>query len=337
MSKKLKIGLIARCDNGGLGRLSQDFYENLPIHRVMALTVRDRENHLDRFPGAINPEKGVPSLEEIDAFLEGLDMVLTFETPYNWNIFSRAKERGIKTVLIPNYEWTPYKLTVDPDLLLCPSQFDYDELKGMGIDIEYLPIPIDRKKLPFKLRKKAKTFIFNNGHGGYLGRNSYVELTQAIPLVKADVKFIIRSQIYPPDMINDSRVEYQLGDTLHENLWKEGDVFIHPHKFDGLSLPLNEAMSSGYPIITTDMAPYNGILPKELLIEPDAFGETKIERTIKYAVISPLKIAEKIEYIANKDITELSNKSNELAELWSWNNLKDKYLELFTKLCQNQH
>jgi len=329
--KDLKIGLVARCDNSGLGTLSQDFYKHLPISKTLVVQT-NYENYPERFKGGIVCERGIPSLEEIEEFLEGLNLVLTFETPYNYNLLTKAKEKGVKTIIIPNYEWAEPedKMIAKPDLFLCPSKLDYDEMPEPK---KYLPIPIDREKFPFKLRTKAETFVFNNGHGGFGGRNSLAEFLQAIPLIKSDVKFIIRSQVFFQS-VNDTRVKIEMGEIEHKKLWEEGDVFVFPHKFDGLSLPIQEALSAGYPIISTNIYPHNTYLPKELLFEPETMAEIKVYRKIEAAIISPVKLANKIEEWANKNITEFSKKSNELAEKWSWKNLLPEYLKVFKELIK---
>lgn len=330
----MKIGLVARADNSGLGILSEAFYKHLPIAKVMVVANNVYEIHPERFPGALICKIGTPDLEEIGEFLKDIDLVLTFETPYNWNLFSEARKRGIKTILIPNYEWLPPTIPVVPDLFICPSKLDYDEIVnnsafGNKDNAIYLPIPIDRERTPFKLRKKAETFLFNNGHGGYMDRNSSKELFEAISLIKKDIKFKIHSQVYFSDVINDSRVEVIYGDIPYEELYSEGDIFLFPHKFDGLSLPIQEALSAGLPIISTDIYPHNAYLPKEWLFKPEIMTKIFIKREMDMAIINPVKLAKKIEEWAGKDIEEESKKADRLAEKWSWKNLKDKYLEAF--------
>lgn len=328
-----QIGLIVRCDDGGLGSLSRDFYKYLEPVKTLVI-IGGYNNHPERFNGIIagyqsghhyNP---IPTLKQIDEFLDGLDTILTFETPYNWNLFSLAKQKGIKTILMPMFEWTPDPLPVEPDLILCPSKLEYDLYEGNKI---YLPVPIDRELHPFKLRTCAETFVFNNGHGGTLNRNSAREMIEAISRTTIDVKFIVRSQVDLPDKINDHRITYQFGDVPKEDLFKDGDILLFPHKFDGLSLPIQEAMSSGLPVISTDIYPHNTYLPKELLFEPDGYGKARMGeryREFQRAFISPRILAEKIDSFANQDVTELSKKMNEIAETMSWDNLKDKYLEI---------
>ena len=331
----LRIGLIARADNSGLGKLSEDFYNNLPIAKTLALKHPHYHNYPEKFPKARFAKMGNPTLEEIDWLLEDIDLVLTFETAYNWNLFSRAKEKGVKTVLVPMYEFTRVELPEEPDLYLCPSLIEYDIYSKVG-NAKYLPIPIDRTKIPYQERKKADVFLFNNGHGGALGRNGLQELLEAISLVKSDVKFLIRSQVLF-QTVRDSRVQIEFGEIPFEKLYSEGDVFIFPHKFDGLSLPIQEAMAAGLPIISTNFYPHNTYLPKELLFEPETFRKGKMDepyRTIDIAILSPIKIAQKIDEIAHKDISRYSKLSNKQAEKWSWLNLKPQYIQLFSELIQ---
>ena len=329
----MKIGIVARCDQGGLASLSYDFWKHMPeITKELVVMVQQGGNNPYMYPKGIVCE-GVPTLDKIDEFLADIDLVLIFETPYNWNILSLAKKRGIKTVLIPNYEWSNPNPPLHPDLYLCPSLLDYDVYKKYNA--KYLPIPVDRKLIPFKLRKKAETFVFNNGGGGTGGRNGMKALLEAIPMVKSDVQFIIRSQIEQP-IIEDKRVKIEYGHLANRaDLFKEGDVFLFPHMFNGLSLPIQEALSAGMPVVSTNIYPHNTYLPHEWLFDPDGFQKGRVNevaREIEVASLDPKKIAEKIDEYANKDITEDSKKANEIAEKFDWEILKDKYIEVFKEI-----
>lgn len=344
--QNVRIGIIARCDNSGLGVMTFDFFRNLVVSKVLLISA-SYENYHDRFDGyegtqVIKCARGMPALEEIDLFLEDIDVVVAFETPYNWNIFSRAKEKGVKSVLIPMYEWEPPndQFPAMPDLFLCPSKLDLDEMPK-GEPKVFIPTPINREILPFKRRTEAKTFIFNNGHGGFGGRNSLAEFLQAIPLVKSDVQFLIRSQV-PFEPINDARVIVQMEELNYEDLWNEGDVYLHLHKYDGLSLPLNEAMSSGIIPIAPDFYPHNEFLPKEVLFEPEAEARVTLMpnfRDITTHLISPVAIAKKIDEVASwssEQIGALSDRMNELADEHSWKVLKPQIIHTLNALCQKE-
>lgn len=343
MEKKFRLGLVTRCDDSGLGSLSQDFYKYLEPEKVMTVYGK-YNNHPERFPGAVICNQGIPSLQNIEDFLKDIDVMLTFETPYNWNLISKAKEKGIKTVIIPNYEWTTAHPPVEPDLWLCPSRLDYKIFQEEGRVSEYLPIPIDRTKIPFKLRTKALTFVFNNGHGGSIGRNSAKEVLEAMWRIaphnvtgEGDPKFIFRSQVQLDTMLKMEHISFQFGDFPKEKLFEDGDMLIFPHKFDGLSLPIQEAIAAGMPVLTTDYFPFNEMLPKELMIPYDDIAKARLDedtREINIHLLYSRDIAKKIEEFIGKDITELSKKMNEIAESFSWFTLKDKYIELLNNVCQ---
>lgn len=337
--QNVKIGIVARCDWSGLGVMTFDFFRNFIVSKVLVVG-GGYQNDFSRFDGYEGTESRVcalqtPGNEDMDWLLDGVDMVVTFETPYNWNIYTKAKEKGVKSVLIPMFEWTPVKekMPSEPDLYLCPSKVDFDEIEGEKV---YLPTPVNRSLVPFKERTEAKTFIFNNGHGGWGGRNSIQEFFQALPFVKSDVKFKVRSQVPFDGAINDSRVEVQMGDLPYEQLWNEGDIYVHLHKFDGLSLPLNEALAAGMPVIALNKAPHNEFLPKELLVPVEAKPTIMVGRPTESAIINPLKVAEMIDKVANmtsEEIKALSQTSNNLAQSISWDVLKGQYLDEFAKLC----
>jgi glycosyltransferase involved in cell wall biosynthesis len=335
MENKLRIGMVARSDESGLGRLCEEFYNHLPISKTLVLVHPQYQNYPEKYPNGIIAQRGNPTLDEIDEFLKDLDVVITFETAYNWSLFSKAREKGVKSILVPMYEFTQCPCPEEPDLYLCPSKIEYDIYSKIGNAV-YLPIPIDTNKIKFQERKTAKTFVMNNGHGGALGRNGLKELLEAISLVKSDVKFLIRSQVYF-EAPRDSRVEIQFGDLPFDELYSKGDVFVFPHKFDGLSMPIQEAMAAGLPIISTNFYPHNEYLSKELLFEPETM--TKIQmgaifRQIDAAIISPVKLAEKIDELANKDVSEFSKLNRKQIEKWSWTKLQPKYLELFNSLIK---
>lgn len=336
LEQKVRIGIVARVDNGGLGIMTLDFFKNFFVEKVLTITA-SYQNDYQRYEGwegteQIICQRGAPTLEEIDRFLEGLDLVVTFETPYNWNIYKRAREKGVKTILIPMYEWTEEVLPEMPDLLLCPSDLDYEVLSEPK---KLVHTPINTKLINFKERTQAKTFVFQNGHGGFMGRNSMQEFLNAIPFVKSDVKFIVRSQVdFTP--LEDPRVTYQHGEQDYNTMWDEGDIYIHLHKFDGLSLPLNEAMAAGFPIIALDLPPMNKFLNKELLVKPEGISKVKIYRNVDFATFSPVKVAEMIDKVASmssEQIKALSQESKANADKWSWDNQKPKFLDVFHELC----
>lgn len=330
-----KLGLIARSDNSGLGTLSLEFYENLKpyIGKIVIVQNGVYKSFPERFPGARVTHRELSS-EDIDWLLEGVDSILTFETPYSDRLFREAKKRGVRSILIPMYECTPsFSAIGHPDLILCPSKLDLDFYKPekKHTEVKYLPIPVNRKRLSFNQKRRAKTFLHNAGHGGLAERNGTNELLAAIPMVQSDVKFIINTQ----RKINYShpKVEMRVGNVLNYwDLWRDGDVFVFPHKFDGLSLPIQEALSVGMPVLSTAIYPFTTFLPNEWFFNPDQVIQTKVSGTmnqqIDFAIVRPEEVAKKIDEFADKDIREDSMTANRIASGFDWNRLREDYRKL---------
>ena len=293
------IGLIARADNSGLGTCSWELANHIVFDQIQLV-----KRKFDWFP-----ERFYNVVDRLTT-----DIVVAVETPYDWNIF-----KNHKGVLIPMYECTPYPFPVMPDLVIAPSLLD---AKFYGS--KFLPFPINRKVLPFKERKEANVFVHNTGHGGLGSRNGTKDLLDAMQYVKSDIKLIVNTQI--PFTTNDPRVVVKIHDAKYywEN-WDEGDVFIFPEKFNGLSLPIQEAMSIGMPIMSTDRYPFNAYLPKELLIPVKSYEKKKISITFKSAVLDPKDIASKIDEWAGKDISKYSQQMDALAQGMSWDSLANAW------------
>lgn len=348
----MKIGSIVLSTHQGLGVLAKSFYDSGLIQEVLIKEHGTLENHPEWFsnsPYIGNPndpfiQTTLPRLDErykITNFLSKIDVLLIFEIPFyfslegengemlGYDIMKEAQQLGVKTVLMPMYECTPYPLSAD--LYLCPSQLDYDVYKEMypQANIQKVTVPVDTK---WSQRKKAKVFVFNAGNGGTNDRNGVREVISSLPHIKSPIELIFRSQKPLDNDINDNRVRKQIGTLKYEDLYKEGDVFLFPEKFNGLSLPLQEAYSSGMLVMTTHRHPNTEWLPSDPLIPVKGYTEDRIVNVpFKRAEISPIDIANTIDSWYNKDITELSIMGKKWGEAHSWDKMLPEYLKIIKK------
>lgn len=325
----MKVGSVVFSTEQGLGILAKDFYDNGIITDVIVLAHGRRPDHPEWYPNS----EFIRHLD--DRYLIGLckwvDVMFFFETPFNWNLISICKELGVKTVLMPMYECMPRELPAQPDLFINPSLLD-QRYYPSG---KFIPIPVNR---PWKLREHALTFVHNAGHGGLKGRNGTQELINAIPLVKSPASFIIRCQ--DPNNIfselqDDSRVKVVTGTIPSDQLYDEGDVFLFPEKFNGLSLPLQEAYASGMLVMAGDRFPINTWLPNEPLIDVDHYIKDCVSpRCNLYdsAEYDPQMIAATIDAWYGKDISEYSKMGQRWARANSWDVLKPVYLKTLEEL-----
>ena len=312
----MKVGSVVLATDQGLGYLAKDFYDNGIFTEVYVHPHRERENHYEWYPNRV---------EKMDDLLK-CDVILFFENPFEWKFIIKCREAGVKTVLMPMYECTMFPLPYFVDKIIAPSLLELEYFP----DAEYIPVPIPNH-IKWKKREKAKVFVHNAGNGGLAGRNGTKELLEAIRLVPFPIKLIVRSQ-KKIRQVEDPRIEYRIGQ--FDDIWSEGDVFVFPEKFNGLSLPIQEAFASGMMVMATDRFPNNEYLPKKPLIPVQRYREESTYVNFPAAVISPNAIAKTIEHWYNKDITEYSLAGEKFKEKYSWKTLKPRYMEMLKKVCE---
>jgi len=340
----MKVGSIILTTNQGLSYLARDFYSNGLIDEILIQDHPHLESHptwyesscqqLTVRPGFPFSTTLQPNEERIVIeFLDKIDLLLFFETPFNMSIIELAKQHNVKTVLMPMYECTKYPINVDA--YIAPSALDLRYYKKLypSADVQHLRIPVP-KEVVWKLRSRARTFVHNAGNGGTYGRNGTKELLEAIKYVDSPIKLLIRSQKFDYET-NDPRIRIVKEQVKFEDLWKLGDVFIFPEKFNGLSLPLQEACASGMLVMCGDRFPMNKWLPPEPLIKIASEQRASIVNVpFRSAVYDPRDIASKIDEWYDRDIEEYSLAGKKWAEENSWEILKPKYKEIFERVAK---
>lgn len=345
-------GMICRADNSGLGNQTWEMFRHLKPAKVLIMDIslhNGHTNHFERYDNdwgceiTIHKSKPCQELltdEAIDLWIENLDLVVTTEIPYNYNLFSKCRGKGIKSILIPNFEFLDYTnrpTLPKPDLFLVPSMWHFEDMKALHPNTKYVPVPVNRDLLPFRKINQAKTFIHVAGVELYEDRNGTGIVLEAIKHVKSDVKFIIYSQHkLDPELSTRENIEIRYNIDNYFNIYKEGDVLLLPRRFGGLTLQLNEAMSCGMIPIMPNISPQNEFLHPASLIS--TCGSKKIMTRgaeLKCYDVSPKVLASRIDQLAQlrPDETEKLNEySNQYAESISWEKLKSVYLTIFEEV-----
>ncbi len=319
----MKLGLICRSDNGGLGNQTWELYRHLKPFRTLLVDISSLnqgrgqhgyDTHNERYTdGEILHSVNFPTNDIIDQFLDGLDIIFTVETPYSYYLYEAARARGVKTIQQYNYEFIDYFVHPEwpkPDMLLAPSKWHYEDIQAKasewGCRVDYLPVPVNRSLFPYKQKTQIKKFLHIAGHSTYEDRNGTQIVLDAIPLVKADVEFILRGQYALPPFFDDYRVKVMVGDAanyweLHDN----EDALLLPRRYGGLSLQLSEAMSSGMIPIMTDIPPQNEFLHPTSLIPAEQYMHIAPRTPIDCYRITPQQLADKIDWMASLDEKEV--------------------------------
>lgn len=360
MAQGTRLGLIARADNTGLGIQTHDLYKFLQPHRtyIIDLTKINAEMgkqtalFMERYPDGIIID-GFPTPEAMDFMLDDIDVLFTVEIPYGYELFEKARQRGVKTILHYNYEFLDYLQDPDlplPDLFLAPSIWHFDDVRAITeskfAKLRYLPPPVDRKLIPFRQRTQANHFVHVAGHKTFMDRNGTEVVVDALKYIKSEIKVsiftqnqelaeLIKTAERPPnvelEVIDIEVKEYQ---DIYNN--PSFDVLLLPRRYGGLSLQLNEALSSGMPVVMPNISPNNTILPPASLIDVEDSVQIRTRTLIDCYEISPKVLATKMEQLhANtKLVTNLSTAADQYADKISWETMLPKYLKLLDEVCR---
>ena len=318
----MRIGSITYATVQGLGIQVKQFYDHGIIDEVMIYKHRCYDNHYDWYP----PETPViterPIRGQAEGFLNRIDVLVQFETFFDWTLLMHCRAKGVKTVLVPHYECMPEKLKEQPDKIICPSLLDEEYYPGNPV----LPIPVD---YPWKQRTKALRFLHNGGNLGLRGRNGTLEILQAMQYVQSPVEVMVRCQdaagiaaiLRKLPKPESDRFKIHIGTVPYEKLFEDYDVYLSAEKFSGSSLALQEACAAGMLVITTDRFPQNTWLPRKPLIPYHNSQKVRVMGDcleIDEAIVDPKDIAASIDKWYGKDITAISRSGKIWAGLNSW-------------------
>jgi len=125
----VRIGIIARSDNTGLGNQTRELVKMLNPNIILLIDSRSfngNKQHPEWYKGyQVIKTNGFPNGNQISAFLREVDVVLSCETFYSTNFANFAKRKNVKTILQYNYEFLENVSKADaplPDMFLAPNR-----------------------------------------------------------------------------------------------------------------------------------------------------------------------------------------------------------------------
>ncbi len=339
----MRIGTICYATEQGLGRLARSFQEGGVLADNYVVLHPHHPTHREWWPGS-----GSTPIRPFDykgalAFCKDLDAALFFETPFDWRLIEGCRKLGVPTAIMPMHECMPAVWPALPDLIVCPSALDQREFRGMetrDMPVIQMTVPVEDRWVAWgRTREKAETFVHNAGHGGLRGRNGTGELLDAWRLVQAPAKLLLRSQKKLEWDVVDPRIFPQVGTLPEEELYREGDVFIFPEKFNGLSLPLQEAFASGMLVMASARFPMTEWLPNGPLVPIAGTMSARVGppyHPFEEAIVRPEAIAATVEAWHGRPIQALSEQGREWGRKNCWEALRPKWLRLLKALAEGQ-
>jgi hypothetical protein len=342
----MRLGIIARSDNTGLGNQTRNLVNMLEPDRILLIDstpFNENKQHPEWYFGydCITTSQGFATREEIVRFLDGLDVVLTCESFYSSMFLSLAHKRNVKTILQYNYEFLD--LVVDPNqrmpsILLSPSVWNIEQVEKVLGDLTkvvYLPPPIDpvafSSQREINMSKTHNRILHIAGKFASKDRNGTSTVIDMLKYSSADYELVIKSQTPIETDYNDSRLTIDVSNTEnHADLYSGYDAMVLPRRYAGLCLPMNEALMSALPVFMTDISPNNFILPVEWLIESKKIDRLLTRMTLDVYGADPIKLAKRIDdYVNNIDKEKEKKKAYDIGmQNFYVDTLKGKYLSV---------
>ena len=341
----MRIGIIARCDDTGLGNQTRELVSMLNPDKIMLINSRffnQNKQHFDWYDeyNYTTTLKGFPTSAEISNFIAGIDVVISCETFYNPSFIDIARSRGVKTILQYNYEFfgnlvhTEWSL---PDVLVAPSLWNMDNIvKGFGdkCKVVYLPPPTNHQN--FKnakennMSKSHNRILHIGGKAAVKDRNGTNSVIEMLKYSTGDYEVVVKTQTDLGIRNANERLTIQTSTTKEpEDLYSGYDAMVLPRRYAGLCLPMNEALLSGLPVFMPRISPNNVILPDKWTIEASKIDEFKAKAIIDVYDIDPKTLASKVdEYMEKKD-NIIKQEAFDLGFInFSTESLRDKYINL---------
>ena len=322
-----RIGLIGPDRGYGLAHQCRDIAQHLGIDRWLIPGGRHHSGEYSCRQDWIDHEV---LDSEVEAWLDGLDAVLFIERPYFPKILMTAQRMGVRVICVPNWEWIQPSLdwVANVDLMLCPTQHtshmlaQWKQRYRFDWTVACLPWPIDTRRIPFRLRRECRRFVYVHGSGGARGvwcsepettvrrKGLKVLLPAAERAPEINVIVYAASQQVPRLPPN---VELRPPPIDNRLLYCEGDVCVQPSLWEGLGLPLLECQAAGMPLITTDVPPMNEHNPMARIPAKSEALRIGNDLCIPAARIDPSRLATVLQSVHGQDISAASRRARRFA------------------------
>jgi hypothetical protein len=345
----MRLGIIARSDNTGLGNQTKELVDMLNPSSILLIDstpFNKNEQHPEWYKDYnYIKSTGFPSLQQIKLFLNQVDVVISCETFYDQNFVRYAQKRGVKTILQYNYELFGNLAATNlpvPDVLLSPSVWHIDHVnKLFGKQSKVIHLPPPTNPLTFSGAKEINISKDHNrilhiaGKKAAKDRNGTNTVLEMLKYSKADYELVIRSQSEIETNIKDSRLTIEIGNPDNrENMYSGFDAMVLPRRYAGLCLPMNEALMSSLPVFMTNISPNNHVLPSEWLVKTRLIETFRTKVRIELFEADVISLAETIDSYMSRDNKIIQK---EKAFDLGYNNfapdkLKDIYLDIISHI-----
>lgn len=337
----MRIGIIARAEDRGLGILTWEAYRHLPNARALVIDPgkwgQGFTQHFDRYPGQtlVHWDEN-QQLHEATcrAWLEVVDVVYAAETFYDPRFIGWARDAGVATVLHTMPELHHVNEAERVDALWCPTPWRMEHLPGSRL----VPVPVAVERFAKNGAGHAKNggpvgapvVLHVAGHAAMADRNGTKLVAAATAFIAPPVSVWTVSQ---DENVALSANGYRFPATRdYWRLYDLAHVLLMPRRFGGLCLPIQEAMAAGLAVVTLDTPPHDWYgcvtVPSELWSSfPTGSGEVPIYTARDH------DIADVVNSLQGQTLVDARERSLAWAEAHSWEALMPLWIDEFQQAC----
>lgn len=257
MASGLNVGVIARADDRGLGTQTWEVSRHIDPAKVLVIRAPGSEAqgftpHLDRFPGAtvltVDERRWTLPEDEVREWLDGLDVVYTAETLYDWRIADWGRDQKVATVCHANPEFYLHasRPWPEPSQWWAPTNWRLNHLPP-GTVVVPMPAPTDRFTPD---PDDGSTSVLHVGGraatGDRNGTDVVLMASHLIPNITVTTQSGVR------------RHQRAVVTGAADNWWDLYDghaVLLLPRRYGGLCLPIIEACAAGLVPVATNCVP----------------------------------------------------------------------------------
>lgn len=329
-----RVGLIARCDDRGLGHMTWEFHRHVRPERTLVVTMgslaRGFAQRPERYPdGEVVAFRGGQLPEDrVREWLRGLDVVYSAETFYDWSLPRWAEEEGVATVLhaMPEFHGPHIPAVTET---WAPTAWRIENLPSARL----VPVPVALDRFSPDSDPPVR-FLHVAGHRAMHDRNGTTTLLQALRFLRCPTTIAITCQdgrlptIAAPPHVRVFRRLRAPAD--YWRLYDDAEVLVLPRRYGGLCLPAQEAMAAGLGVVMTDVVPN-----REWPIVPVPARQQGTVRCaageLPMVVADPRALADAMDMLADADLRgEVREAGRRWAEACSWDVWAPRYRALLS-------
>lgn len=327
----MKWGLIARSETDrGLGIQTHAMFENLRPDKTLVVINHKSgfDSHPENYPGAtlvdlhLGPHKSSLDETTVRDWWQGLDVVLSVETLYDWDLVEWARQDGVRTVIHGNPEFW-MSTNPQPDVWWWPTSWRLEHLPAGPV----VPVPVpDVPIVALDPAEGPLRAVHVAGNGAMGDRNGTTTLASAMRSIPAGVKLTVYSQVPVPPI----RAKVLPPVANRWDMYSGQHVLVLPRRYGGLCLPALEAMASGLAVVMSDCSPNQMWEPVYLMPSDSDRVLTMQTGPVQTHACFPNVVANTLKYFNSNRmaLADRQARSREWAERNRWSELAPLYHRL---------